>query len=182
MFEEEQNYMLPDDELDENQLWENIKIHEVKHKTKLNDPENILTELQHIHKPISGLNTCSEGRFRDNAKIKLKQNSEIALTNMRAKVQGIPFAEKELASDYRYQLYLQIVTRIEISNKRFLHETIIQIQEPLHSTKSCFQHSSSKSSSEPCIVVTSSLLRTELPNSPEWDLGLENIYQLEDFS
>ena len=63
MFEEEQMYMLPDDELDENQLWEKIKIHEVKHKTKLNDPANFPTELQHIHKPISGLNTCSEGRY-----------------------------------------------------------------------------------------------------------------------
>ena len=39
---------------------------------------------------------------------------------MRAKLKVIPFDEKELASDYRYQHYLQIATRIEIYKQEVL--------------------------------------------------------------
>ena len=52
MIEEEQMYMLPDDELDENQFWEknqNTRSH-AQNETH-NDPGNILTELQQFHKP-----------------------------------------------------------------------------------------------------------------------------------
>ena len=79
-----------------------------------NDPENNVTELQQFHKPTSGLNLASEGHFRDNARIRLEQNNDIVLRNLRAKLEGNPSNENVLASDYRYQHYLQIITRIEI--------------------------------------------------------------------
>ena len=67
--EEEQIYILPDDELDENQLWqEKQNIRDQTQNETHNEPENNITELQQFHKPTSGLNTCSEGHFRDNAK------------------------------------------------------------------------------------------------------------------
>ena len=116
--EEEQIYILPDDEFDENKLWEekqNIR-HQAQTETH-NEPENNVTELQDFHKPTSGLNTCSEGHFRDNARIRLEQNNDIVLRNLRAKIEGNPFDENDLASDYRYHHYLQNPTRIEIKQE-----------------------------------------------------------------
>ena len=82
-----------------------------------NDPENNLTELEQFHKPTSDLNTCSEGHFRDSARIRLEQNNDIVLRNLRAKIEGNLFNENDLASDYRYQHYLQNITRIEIKQE-----------------------------------------------------------------
>ena len=116
--EAEQIYILPDDDFDENKLWEekqNIR-HQAQTETH-NEPENNVTELQHFHKPTSGLNTCSEGYFRDNARIRLEQNNDIVLRNLRAKIEGNPFDENDLASDYRYHHYLQNITRIEIKQE-----------------------------------------------------------------
>ena len=116
--EEEQIYILPDEEFDENKLWEekqNIR-HQAQTETH-NEPENNVTELQHFHKPTSGLNTCSEGYFRDNARIRLEQNNDTVLRNLRAKIEGNPFDENDLASDYRYHHYLQNITRIEIKQE-----------------------------------------------------------------
>ena len=99
--EEEQIYILPDDEFVENKLWEekqNVR-NQVQTETH-NDPENNVTELQHFHEPTSGLNTCSEGHFRDNARIRLDQNNDIALRILRANIEGNPFDENDLASDY----------------------------------------------------------------------------------
>ena len=73
----------------------------------------MLPELQQFHKPPPSLNTCSEGHFRDNARIRLEKNNDIVLRNLRAKMEGNPFDENDLASDYRYQHYLQNITRIE---------------------------------------------------------------------
>ena len=86
--EEEQIYILPDDELDENQLWqEKQNIPDQAQNETHNEPENNITELQQFHKPTSGLNTCSEGHFRDNAKFRLEQNNDIVLKNLRAKIE-----------------------------------------------------------------------------------------------
>ena len=116
--EEEQIYILPDDEFDENKLWEEKQNVRNQAQTEThNDPENNVTELQQFHKPTSGLNTCSEGHFRDNARIRLEQNNDIVLRNLRAKIEGNPFDENDLASDYRYQHYLQNITRIEIKQE-----------------------------------------------------------------
>ena len=68
--EEEPIYLLPDDELDENQLWEekqNVR-NQAQNETH-NDPENNVNELQQFHKPTPGLYLASEGHFRDNARI-----------------------------------------------------------------------------------------------------------------
>ena len=116
--EEGQIYILPDDEFDENKLWEekqNVR-NQAQTETHI-DPENNVTELQHFHKPTSGLNTCSEGHFRDNARITLEQNYDIVLRNLRAKVEGNPFDDNDLASDYRYQHYLQNIIGIAIKQK-----------------------------------------------------------------
>ena len=62
--EEEQIYILPDDEIDENKIWEEKQNVRNQAQTEThNDPENKVTELQQFHKPTSGLNTCSEGHF-----------------------------------------------------------------------------------------------------------------------
>ena len=116
--EEEQIYILPDDEIEENQLWkEKLNIRNQAQNETHNEPENSVTELQNFHKPTSGLNTCSEGHFKDYARIRLEQNNDIVLRNVRAKLEGDPFDENDLASDYRYQHYLQNITRIEIKKK-----------------------------------------------------------------
>ena len=47
----------------------------------------------------------------------LEQNSDIVLRNLRAKIEGNLFDEIDVALDYRYQHYLQILTRIEIEQK-----------------------------------------------------------------
>ena len=98
--EEEQIYILPDDEFDENELWEEKQNVRNQAQTETpNNTENNVTELQHFHKSTSGLNSCSEGHFQDNARIRLEQNNDIVLRNLKAKIEGNPF----LASDYRYQ-------------------------------------------------------------------------------
>ena len=116
--EEEQIYILPDDELDENKLWEEKQNtrNQAQNETH-NDPENDVSELQQFHKPTSGLISCSSGHFKDNARIRLEQNNDIVLRNLRAKIEGDPFNENELASDYRYHHYLQNITRIEIKQE-----------------------------------------------------------------
>ena len=116
--EEEQIYVLPDDEIDENQLWEEKQNIRNQAQTEThNEPENAVSELQQFHKPTSGLISCSSGYFKDNARIRLEQNNDIVLRNLRAKLEGNPFDENELASDYRYQHYLQNITRIEIKQE-----------------------------------------------------------------
>ena len=78
-----------------------------------NEPENTVSELQQFHKPTSGLISCSLGYFKDNARIRLEQNNDIVLRNLREKLEENAFDENELASDYRYQHYLKNITRIE---------------------------------------------------------------------
>ena len=116
--EEEQILFLPGDEIDENQFWEvkqNVR-NQAQTETH-NEPENTVYELQQFHKPTSGLIAVSSGYFRDNARIRLEQNNDIVLRNLRAKTEGDSFDENELASDYRYHHYLQNTTRIEIKQE-----------------------------------------------------------------
>ena len=115
---EEQIYILPEDEFDGNKLWEEKQNVRNQAQTEThNDPENNGTELQQFHKLTIGLNTCTEGHFRDNASIRLEQNNDIVLRNLRSKIEGNPFDENDLASDYRYQHYLQNITRLEIKQE-----------------------------------------------------------------
>ena len=68
--EKEQIFLLPENEIDENQLWEekqNIR-NQARNETH-NDPENSVSELQKLHKPTSGLISVSSGYFKDNARI-----------------------------------------------------------------------------------------------------------------
>ena len=116
--EEEQIYVLPDEEIDENQLWaEKRNIRNQAQTETNNEPKNTVSELQQFHKSTSGLISCSSGYFKDNARIRLDQNNDIVLRNLREKSEGNPFDENELASDYRYQHYIQNVTRIEIKQE-----------------------------------------------------------------
>ena len=220
--EEEQIYILPDDELDENQLWqEKQNIRDQAQNETHNEPENNITELQQFHKPTSGLNTCSEGHFRDNAKIRLEQNNDIVLRNLRAKIEGHPFDEHELASDYRYHHYLQNIARIEIKQevltRRYYTDTgttsHYQILLPAQLLEEFLQALHGHNSNHPgitkmiqearqkyyypCIAkyikklvtncqtciqtkrINNDLLRTELLNCPEWDLGPEDILQMD---
>ena len=116
--EEEQIFVLPDDEIDENQLWEEKQNIRKQAQTEThNDPENVVSVLQQLHKPTSGLISRSSVYFKDNARIRLEQNNDIVLRNLRAKIEGNPSDENELASDYRYQHYLQNITRTEIKQE-----------------------------------------------------------------
>ena len=116
--EEKQIYILTDDEIEENQLWqEKLNVRNQAQNETHNEQENSVTELQNFHKPTSGLNTCSECHFKDYARIRLEQNNDIVLRSLRAKLEGDPFDENDLASDYRYQYYLQNITRIEIKDE-----------------------------------------------------------------
>ena len=86
---QEQIYILPDDENDENQLWEekqNVR-NQAQAETH-NEPENAVSELQQFHKPTSGLISVSSGYFRDNARIRLEQKNDIVLRNFRATIEG----------------------------------------------------------------------------------------------
>ena len=68
--DEEQIYILPDDEVDETQLWqEKHNVREQAQNETHNEPENDVNELQQFHKPTSGLISCSSGHFKDNARI-----------------------------------------------------------------------------------------------------------------
>ena len=99
--EEEQIYILPDDDVDENQLWqEKHNVREQAQNETHNEPENDVNELQQFHKPTCGLISCSSGHFKDNARIRPEQNNDVVLRNLRAKLEGNPFDENELASDH----------------------------------------------------------------------------------
>ena len=66
--EEERIYILPDDEVDENQVLEEKENVRNQAQTEThNDPENVVSQLQQFHKPTSGLISVSSGLFRDNA-------------------------------------------------------------------------------------------------------------------
>ena len=209
--EEEQIYILPDEEIDENQA---------QNETH-NDPENDVSELQQFHKPTSGLISCSSGHFKDNARIRLEQNNDIVLRNLRAKIEGEPFDENELASDFRYQHYLQNITRIEIKHevltRKYYTDTGMishyQILLPIQLLEEILQALHGHNSNHPGITkmikearqkyyypcmakyikkwvsncqvciqtkrINNNLLRTELLNCPEWDLGSEDILQMD---
>ena len=89
-------------------------ISEIKHKQKHTEPENELTELQNFHKSTAGTINYREGHFRDNAKIRLEQNNDPVLRNLRAKIEGEPFDKSAFTQDNRYQHYLQNKPHIEI--------------------------------------------------------------------
>ena len=216
--EEEQIYILPDDEFEENKLWEEKQNVRNQAQTEThNDPENHVTELQHFHKPTSGLNTCSEGQFRDNARIRPEQNNGIVLRNLRAKIEGNPFDE----NDYRYQHYLQNIIRIEIKQevltRKYYTDTgttsHYQLLLPTQLLEELLRALHGHNSNHPGITkmiqevrqkyyypfiakhikkwvsncqtfiqtkkINNDLLRTELPLCPEWDLGPEDILQMD---
>ena len=68
--EEEEIYVLPDDESDENQLLEEKQNNRNQAQTEThNDPENAVSERQQFHKPTSGLVSCSSGYFKESKEI-----------------------------------------------------------------------------------------------------------------
>ena len=64
-----------------------------------NEPENDITELQQLHKPTSGRINIRDGHFKDNAKIRLEQNNDPVLRNLRHKILGEQYDENELTQD-----------------------------------------------------------------------------------
>ena len=219
--EKEQIYVLPDEEIDENQKWEEKQNIRNQAQTEThNEPENTVTEIQQFHKPTSGLISCSSGYFKDNARIRVEQNNDIVLRNMREKIEGNPFDENELASDYGYQHYLHNITRLEIkqevlTRKHYTDTGTIshyQILLPIQLLEELLQALHGHNSNHPGITkmiqearqknyypcmakyikkcvsncqvciqtkrINNDLLRTELPNCPEWDLGPEDILQM----
>ena len=126
--EEELLYILPGECPTEQQLWEEKEAIRQSAKTEThNEPENEVSELQTFHKPTAGTINYREGHFKDNAKIRLEQNNDEVLRNLRAKIEGEPFDETQFTQDYRYKHYLQNITRIEIRQdvltRRYYNDT-----------------------------------------------------------
>ena len=67
-----------------------------------------------FHRPTAGTINYRKGHFKDNAKIRLEQNNDEVLRNLRYKLEGEPYDETEFTQDYRYKHHLQNITRIEI--------------------------------------------------------------------
>ena len=179
--------------------------------------ENNISELKQFHKPTSGLISCSSGYFKDNARIRLEQNNDVVLRNLRAKIEGNPLDENELASDYRYLHYLKNITGIEIKQEVLTRKYYIishyQILLPIQLLEELLQALHGHNPNHPgvtkmiqearqkyyypcmakhikkwvsncqvCIQtkrINNDLLRTELLNCPEWDLGPEDILQMD---
>ena len=182
--EEEQIYVLPDDEIDENQLWEEKQNVRNQAQTETHsEPENEVSELQQFHKPTSGLTSVSSGHFINNARFRLERKNDIVLRNLRTKIEGKSFNENELASDYRYQHYLQNITRIEIKQEVLTRKYYTDTG----TTKNyypCMAKCIKKwvSNCQICIQtkhINNDLLRTELRNCPEWDRGPEDILKMD---
>ena len=215
--EEELLYLLPEETPTEQQLWEEKDALRKAAKTEThNDPENEVSELQNFHKPTAGTINYREGHFKDNAKIRLEQNNDPVLRNLRAK-----FDETEFTQDYRYKHYLQNVPRIEIRHdvltRRYYTDTGMishyqillpkqLLDEFLHALHghNANHPGITKMIQEarqkyyyPCIAkyirtwvmrcqmciqnkrINNDLLKTELLNCPEWDLGPEDILQMD---
>ena len=220
--EEELLYILPGECPTEQQLWEEKETIRQSAKTEThNEPENEVSELQTFHKPTAGTINYREGHFKDNAKIRLEQNNDEVLRNLRAKIEGEPFDETQFTQDYRYKHYLQNITRIEIKQdvltRRYYNDTGLishyqillpkqLLDEFLHALDghNANHPGITKKIQEarqkyyyPCIAkyirnwvtkcqmciqnkrINNDLLKTELLNCPEWDLGPEDILQMD---
>ena len=113
--EEEPLYILPQDTPTEQHLWEEKRTLRRKAKEEThNEPKHEVSELQNFHQPTAGTIDYREGYFKDNAKIRLEQNNDPVLRNLRTKIEGEPYDEAALTQDYGYKHYLQNIPRIEI--------------------------------------------------------------------
>ena len=92
--EEEQIYILPANEIDENKLWEEKQNVRNQAQTEThNDPENAVSELQHFHKPTSGLISVSPGYFTNNARICLNKIRTLFLETSERKKKANPLTK-----------------------------------------------------------------------------------------
>ena len=216
--EEESLYILPEEVPSEQQLWEEKEsLRKTAKDETHNEPENEVSELQNFHKPTAGTIDYREGHFKDNAKIRLEQNNDPVLCNLRANIQGEPYDETVLTQDYRYKHYLQNIPRIKIRQdiltRRYYNDTGMishyqillprqLLDEFLHALHghNANHPGITKMIQEarqkyyyPCIAkhirtwvtkcqmciqnkrISNDLLKTELLNCPEWDLGPEDI-------
>ena len=220
--EEDTLYVLPDEIPTEQHLREEKNTIRTMARTETHkDPENEVSELQTFHKPTAGTINYREGHFKGNAKIRLEQNNDQVLRNLRYKLEGEPYDETESTQDYRYKHYLQNITSIEIKQdvltrgyyndtgtishyqillpKQLLDELLHalrghnanhpgitkMIQEPrlkfyypciakyirawVTKCQMCIQ----------CERINNDLLKTELLHCPDWDLGPEDILQMD---
>ena len=183
--EEESLYILPEEVPSEQQLWdEKESLRKTAKEETHNEPENEISELQNFHKPTAGTIDYREGHSKDNAKTRLEQNNDPVLRNLRAKIQGEPYDETALTQDYRYKHYLQNIPRIEIRQdiltRRYYNDTgMIQkyyypciakhIRSWVTKCQMCIQNKR----------ISNDLLKTELLNCPECDLGPEDILQMD---
>ena len=220
--EEETLYILPDEFPTEQQLWEEKETLRKTAKMEThNDLENEVSELQNFHKPTAGTIDYREGHFKDNAKIRLEQNNDPVLRNLRYKIEGESYDETAFTQDYRYKHYLQNIMRIEIRQdvltRKYYNDTGMishyqvllpkqLLDEFLHALHghNANHPGITKMIQEarqkyyyPCIAkyiriwvtkcqmciqnkrINNDLLKTELLNCPEWDLGPEDILQMD---
>ena len=220
--EEEEIYIHADDENDEKTLWEQKD--NIRNQTQTethNETENEITELLNFHKPNAGTIDYREGHFRDNAKIRLEQNNDQFLRNLRAKTEGELFDESAFTQDNRYQHYLQNIPRIEIRQDILVQNyyndigqiSHYQILLPKQLLEEFLQALHGHNANHPGITkmiqearqkyyypclakhiknwvqncqmciqnkrINNDLLKTELLNCPEWDLGPEDILQMD---
>ena len=83
-----------------------------------NDPENNVTQLQKFHQPTAGTTIEKFRQFKDRAKIRIEQNNDVVLRNLRKRIEKQDdFEETEYKSDYRHKHYDQNSKRIEVQQE-----------------------------------------------------------------
>ena len=113
--DEEILFLDPEDPEAEQKLWK-YKL-DMREKAKLdshNDPENEITQLQKYHQPTSGIQRDKYTQFKDNARIRIEQNNDMVLRNLRKIIEKQDYEETEYQSDTRYKHYNQNHKRIQI--------------------------------------------------------------------
>ena len=121
--EEKPLYILPEETHTEQQLCEEKETLRKSAKMEThNDPENEVSELQTFHKPTAGTLDYREVQSKDNAKLRLEQNNDSVLRNLRASSH-----ETEFTQDYRCKHYRQNIPCIEIRQdvltRRYYNDT-----------------------------------------------------------
>ena len=85
-------------------------------------------QLQKYHHPGASKYQHKFGHFKDNAKIRIEQNNDPVLRNLRNIVKKQKFDENEFKSDARYGHYQQNLQRTEVHNnvleRRYYDDTV----------------------------------------------------------
>ena len=113
--EAKQLYIEPNDSDDEERLWEFKRILRDKTKSVQDGHKQAETkEIQQYHQPTAGTYQHKFGHFKDNAVIRIEQNNDQVLRNLRALTEKQPVDKNKLNSDFRYSHFLNNMSRLKV--------------------------------------------------------------------